>query len=244
MDSWSIVNQLGLAIKRPTYGVVVYGSADPLPNPAELLLTQLVAEHYRLGWKFFNYCHGKNLYTTVSEIWPNPQGVFNLESIIPLDLTLGKISEEIWKLRKEPVIVAHLSDGSTLRATSCPEKKWSKRRCQMTICDLHRFGGWLGGSAIHYLLRIWAEKEDDVLFICPFQEKGHVYHIYRGIKRKLFILTPFLKFVPPKRLMLPDWAPAPWEYWQNLPASLRKRVKKKAKALIFSGDRRIEINLL
>jgi len=247
MNTWDVVSQLGLVVEKPwPECVLVYGSADPLPNPAELLLTQLVASRCKLGWWFFVYRHGKNLPLTVPKDWCNPPGVFNIENVIPQGITLGEMAKEIWRLREEAVIVAHLSD-STLRATSNPEKKWSGRWATMTIPELHERGGWLGGAGIHYILRLWAEHTDDVIFICPFQEKGRVYEIYKGVSRPLFIRAPFVKFVPPARLKLqlklPDWAPAPWWYWRELPASFRRRVRKEVQTRLFSEERRIEIFL-
>jgi len=243
MDSWAVVSELGLVVKpTPTHGVVVYGSADPLPNPAELMLTQLVASRYKLDSWFFVYEHGKNLHMP-SDVDSRslPPQVFYLESIVP-EITLGDMAREIYRLRQEPVVVAH-TPSTTLRATSRPEEKWSGGWDCFTIRQLHKKEGWLGGSAIHYLLRLWAEKMEEVLYICPFQEKGRVYEIYKGVSRPLFILAPFVKFVPPARLKLPEWAPAPWGYWLSLPASFRRRVRKKVKRRILSGERRIEIPL-
>jgi hypothetical protein len=176
--------------------------------------------------------------------WVNPPGVFYLEEILPRDMTLGEMALKIWQLRQEPVIVAHLANGtSTLRTTSDPYRKWSGEWRSATIHQLHRAGGWLGGSSIHFLLRLWAENRKEVLFICPFQEKGRVYEIYAGLSRPAFVLTPFLRFVPPKKLGLPDWAPSPWGYWLSLPAAFRRRVRKEVMRRIWSGEHRIEIPL-
>jgi hypothetical protein len=141
------------------------------------------------------------------------------------------------------VVIAHIPGGNPLRATSDPWKKWSGDWASYDIHQLHEAGGWLGGSSIHYLLRLWAEEREWVLFICPFQEKGRVYEIYAGL-RPAFIPTPFMRFVPPARLGLPSWAPSPWSYWKSLPAAFRRRVKKEVKWRIWSsGERRIEIPL-
>jgi hypothetical protein len=206
--------------------MLVYGSADPYPNPAELLLTQLVASLHRLKWRFFVYQHGKNLNFLLNEETSLPPEIFPFEYIIPETLTLGKMAEEIWRLRQEPAIVCHLPNGSVLRATSDPFRKWSGGWAFATISQLHQAGGWLGGSAVHFILRLWAEDRGEVLYICPFQEKGRVYEIYRGFSRPLFITTPFVRFVPPARLGLPSWSPAPWSYWKTLPANFRRRVRK------------------
>ena len=241
--SWKVVQQLGLVVESPNSELLVYGSADPLPNPAELYMTQIVASRYKMGWMFFVYSHGKNLLMTVPRGWVNPPGVFNLENIIPPNLTLGEIARAIWQLRKEATIIAHLSPNSLLRATFYPEKKWLKGVHEMTIRQLHEAGGWLGGSAIHFLLRLWAEEMEEVLYLCPFQEKGRVYEIYKGVRRKLFLLTPFVRFVPPARLGFPSWVPTPWWYWRSLPASFRRRVRKEVKKRMLLGERRIEIPL-
>ena len=242
--NWGVVQDLGLVVEKPEPGqVLVYGSADPLPNPAEFMLTQLVAARYRLGWGFFIYRNGKNLNLfPLNELTSHPPGVFCLEAIIPKELTLGDMAQQIWRLRQEPVIVAHRPDGCVLRATSHPSRNWSGRWTNATISQLHQAGGWLGGSGIHYVLRLWAEERPWVLYICPFQEKGRVYEIYAGLSRPAFILTPFLRFVPPARLGLPSWAPAPWGYWLSLPAAVRRRVKKEVRRRLW-WERRIEIPL-
>jgi hypothetical protein len=248
--TWAVVQSLGLVVSRPEPGkVLVYGTSDPLPNPAELMLTQLVASRYKLSWNFFVYLNGNNLPIMLNQkvdyrfLRPNPANVFNLESIIPKELTLGEMAREIWMFRNEPTIVGHLANGAVLRATSDPWKKWSGDWASYTIPQLHETGGWLGGSAIHYLLRLWAEDRPWVIFACPFQEKGRVYEIYRGFKRTLFILVPFLRFVPPLKLGLPDWAPAPWLYWLSLPRYYRKKVRREVMGRLLSGERRIEIQL-
>jgi hypothetical protein len=235
---------LGLVVSRPEPDkILVYGSSDPYPNPAEFLLTQLVAKRHQLGWRFFTYRHGRNISMPVDPGWINPPGVFNFESIIPETLNLGEMAEEIWRLRQEPVIVAHLPNGSVLRATSDSWKKWSGSWAYAAIPQLHQAGGWLGGSSIHFILRLWAEERPWVLFACPFQEKGRVYEIYRGFKRPLFLLTPFVRFIPPSQLGLPEWAPAPWLYWITLPASYRSRIRKEVKKRLKNRKRRIEISL-
>jgi hypothetical protein len=235
---------LGLVVEKAEPGqVLVYGSADPLPNPAELMLTQLVASSCKLGWQFFVYKHGRNLPVSVDDRWVNPPGVFDLETIISKGLTLGELAREVWRLRQEPVIVAHLRDGGVLRATSHPSRNWSGKWTNATISQLHEAGGWLGGSAIHFLLRLWAEERGWVLYACPFQEKGRVYNLYTGLSRPVFILTPFVRFVPPDKLGLPPWAPAPWGYWRTLPASFRRRVRKEVMRRLKDGERRIEILL-
>jgi hypothetical protein len=249
--TWAVVQGLGLVVSRPEPGqCLVYGSSDPLPNPAELMLTQLVASRYKLSWNFFVYLNGNNLPIMLNQkvvdyrfLRPNSENVFNLESIIPKELTLGELAKEIWRLRQEPTIIAHLSNGFKIRATSDPHKKWPSAASSKTIHQLHKTNGWLGGSAIHFILRLWAEERHDILYICPFQKKGRVYDIYRGFKRPLFILVPFLRFVPPLKLGLPDWAPAPWLYWLSLPAFYRKKVRMEVMRRLFSGECRIEIQL-
>jgi hypothetical protein len=242
--TWRVVQNLGLVVEKAEPGqVLVYGSADPLPNPAELMLTQLVASRHKVGWRFFVYKSGKNLNPfPLNELTSLPPGVFLLEHIIP-ELTLGEMAKEIWRLRGEPSIVVHLPGGVTLRATSDPSRKWSGGWASATISRLHEAGGWLGGSAIHYLLRLWAEERPWVFFACPFLSKGRVYEIYRGFKRFLFLPTPFVRFVPPARLGLPSWAPAPWSYWKSLPAAFRRRVRKEVMRRIKNGELRIEIPL-
>jgi hypothetical protein len=242
--TWEVVQNLGLVVEKHEPGqVLVYGSSDPLPNPAELLLTQLVAKRHQLGWRFFIYRHGRNLPMPEDPQWVNPPGVFNLEHVIPMGLTLGEMAREIWKLREEPSVIAHLPGGSILRATSNPWKKWSGGWASTTIPQLHESGGWLGGSGIHFILRLWADNNREVIYVCPYQEKGRVYEIYAGLSRPVFILTPFLRFVPPARLGLPSWAPAPWGYWRSLPAAFRRRVKKEVIKRLKSGERRIEVYL-
>jgi hypothetical protein len=245
MDTtWSVVKNLGLVVEKPEPGqCLVYGSADPLPNPAELMLTQLVASCYKLRWQFFIYRHGRNIPMPVDPRWVNPPVVFYFENIIPEGLTLDEIAKEVFRLRQEPAIVAHLGLPNPLRATNKPETKWPSTWSKLTVAHLHDLGGWLGGSAIHLILRLWAEDRKEVLFTCPFQEKGRVYTLYAGLSRPAFVLTPFVRFVPPDKLGLPPWAPAPWGYWRTLPASFRRRVRKEVMWRLKNGERRIEIPL-
>jgi hypothetical protein len=243
--SWSVVAQLGLTIKNPKPGqLVVYGSADPLPNPAEIILTQIVASKHELNWKFFIYRHGRNLSMSVDEklLQSLPPQVFCLEDVIPKDLTLGEMAQEIFRLREECVIVVHLPEGRVLRATSRPEKKWPSHWASATITELHEAGGWLGGSAIYYLLRLLAEERNEILYVCPFQSKGRVYRVFAGL-RPLFVLVPFVRLVPPDRLCLPNWAPTPPEYWLSLKPEIRLRIRKEVEKRVLSGELRIEIPL-
>jgi hypothetical protein len=242
--TWAVVQRLGLVTEKPEAGqILVYGSSDPYPNPAEFFLTQFIASYYRLGWLFFIYRHGKNLPMPMDNQWTPPPGVVWFEYIVPNDLTLGEMARKIYRLRDESVIVAHLPDGYTLRAVNNPEKKWPDGWSSMTIHQFHKTGGWLGGSSIHYLYRLWAEKSGIMLFLCPFLSKGRVYRIYKGFPRPLFVLAPFVWFVPPAKLGLPSWAPTPWHYWKFLPAAFRRRVRKEVMQRILSGEQRIEIQL-
>jgi len=153
--TWEIVLSLGLVVEKPEPGqVLVYGSSDPYPNPAEFLLTQLVAKRHQLSWSFFTYRHGRNIPMPEDPRWVNPPGVFALESILPKELTLGEMARAIFHFRKEPSIVAHLPHGVVLRATSDPFRKWPGGWASMTISQLHQAGGWLGGSGIHFILRL------------------------------------------------------------------------------------------
>jgi hypothetical protein len=241
--TWSVVQKLGLVVEEPeSEQCLVYGSSDPYPNPAELILTQLIASRYQLGWRFFTYEHGKNLFP-LNELTPQPPKTFLLEHLIPHELTLGEMGQEVFRIRRETVIVGHLPNGSVLRVTSNPFRKWSGDWASMTIHQFHEAGGWLGGTAIHFLLRLWAEGQPEVFYPCPYQEKGRVYETYRGFPRPLFVLTSFIRFIPPARMGLPEWAPAPWSYWLSLPAAFRRRVRKEVKKRIWSGERRIEIPL-
>lgn len=244
-STWEVVRALGLVVEKPKPSqVLLYGSSDPLPNPAEIMLTQVVASRYEIKWQFFIYRHGRNLPMSVNEklLQSLPPQVFYLEDVIPKDLTLGEMAQEIFRLRKECVIVAHLSDGRLLRATSQPEKKWSGHWASATIVELHKAGGWLGGSSIYYLLRLLAEERNEVLYLCPFQSKGRVYRIFAGM-RPLFVLVPFVRLVPPDRLGLPSWAPTPPEYWLSLKPEIRVRIRKEVEKKVLSGEFRIEIPL-
>ena len=218
-DSWSVVEGLGL-LQVHNYAsshVIVYGCSDPEPNPAELMLTQGIAEVLGLPWRFFIYRHGKNLKSggTFTPRWP----ICYLEEIIEevelSEVPLKELAQEIFHLRGEHCIVARREDGSVLRTDT------DKKRFPASIRELHRQGGWLGGSSIHYILRLWAEKNSNVVYLCPFQQKGRVYNIYRWC-RPLFIPAPFLQISPPKWLNLPDWAPLLWKQWRELSASRRR----------------------
>ncbi|GIW67444.1 MAG: hypothetical protein KatS3mg096_312 [Candidatus Parcubacteria bacterium] len=238
--TWELVQGLGLVVEKPlNEGIIVYGSADPLPNPAELILTQLVSSSRQLPLRFFVYRHCRNLHLEIPTNFVCPPGVFYLEDIIFQDLLLSEMAREIFRLRNsEPVIICYLPrpgrEPKKFRGTDVP---------RITIAELHQEGGWLGGNAIHFILRLYAEEHPEVLYICPFQRKGRVYEIYKGMRRKIFILTPFLRLIPPPRLGLPEWAPTPWTYWLSLPASFRRRVRKIINHRLFAGERRIEITL-
>jgi hypothetical protein len=232
---------LGLVAQPKPDQVVVYGSADPLPNPAELMLTQLVAHRLGIGWRFFVHRHGKNLVLDVPENCVNPPGVFYFENIIPEDINLRALAEEVWRFREEPVVIAHRPDGRSIRAS-----KKVKDVPDVTISQLHAKGGWPGGSAIHFLLRRYAEKHPEVLYICPFQQKGRVYEIYKGVGRGLFILTPFVRIAPPSEEAPGGWEPLSWKRWRSLPAAARRLarswIKQELKNFFrWGGPPRIEI---
>lgn len=220
-SSWGVVisEDIGITDLEVCKGkFLVYGSADPLPNPGELLLIESVASE--LGtwdWNFFVYGHGKNLPMEVPEGWCPPPGIFYLEKIIPQGLTLREMAEAVFRLRREPVILAHMPNGRHLRATS-----HVKEVPDITISDLHEQGGWLGGSAIHYLLRLWAEKHPEIIYICPYQQKGRVYRVYRGVVRPLFVLVPFVRLCPPPGLAPGGWEPLPWGIWRVLSSRARR----------------------
>ncbi|GEM_PF-3423429 len=245
-SSWGVVLALGLATDKPEPDqLLVYGSSDPQPNPAELLLLEVVAKLFGLNFRFFVYRNGKNMPMEKLPEEVKLPWLFYLEDIIPPGLTLGEMAVAIWKLRDEPAVVAHLPQ-STLRATSEPTKKWPKGVPNLTVHDLHELGGYLGGSGIHYVLAEWAKKMPRVLYLCPYQKKGRVYEVYQKFKeevevpRPLFVPTPFVHFKPPKNLGLPEWAPTPWYYWRSLPAAYRRRVRKEVERRI-KREKRIEI---
>lgn len=240
MNSWDVVRGLNLVVEKAE-GVLLYGSSDPMPNPSELLLTQEVAAILGSDWRFFVYRHGKNIPIVVPKDYVNPPGVFDLETIIPQDLNLRDVATKVFQLRREPVVVAHRSDGRPIRATTR-----EKEVPDIKIHELHASGGWLGGSAIHYILRLYAEKNRNILYICPFQTKGRVYEIYAGMGRKLFCLTPFVRIAPPPRLAPQGWEPLDWNLWRALPRSARHTarliIKEVLKEFFRRGEpRRIEI---
>jgi len=236
--SWGVVQKLGLVAQPQPGLVLVYGSADPLPNPAELLLTQLVANKLGLGWRFFVYRNGKNLALDAGD-YVNPPGVFNLESIIPEELSLRQLAKEIWNLRGEPVVIAHHPDGRPIRATSK-----TKNIPNVTLGQLHTEGGWFGGNTIHFLLRKYAEEHTEVVYLCPFQTKGLVYRVYEGIDRPLFILTPFIRIAPKE--VFEGWEPITWSEWLSLPAAARRQarriIRRELERFFRRGEpRRIEV---
>jgi len=223
-STWGVVIKLDLVAQPEQINkdmILVYGSADPAPNPGELMLTQLIAKKLGIRWRFFVYQHGKNLGTLQHEL-VIPEGIFRLEEILPVEVSLRTLAKEIWELRQEPVIVAHLpeqgKDVRKVRATSeggVPD---------ISLDELHNKGGWLGGNGIHYFLRKYAEVNPEILYICPFQQKGRVYEIYKGVERRLFILTPFVRIAPPPEEAPQGWEPITWGRWcsvsgyQNLAA--------------------------
>lgn len=229
--TWSVVSELGLVAQPESDQVLVYGSADPAPNPAELILTQLTAGQLGLPWRFFIYLHGKNLGGTGQEF--NIPEVFYFENIIPEDMNIRDLAEVIWNLRREPVIVAHRPDGRPVRAT-----KKVNDIPDLTLSQLYKMGGWLGGAAIHYFLRKYAEEHSEILYICPFQMKGLVYQIYQGVGRGLFVLTPFVRIAPPKAPA--GWEPLTWREWLALPASARRRARRIIRRELKNFSRRLE----
>lgn len=245
-STWGVVQNLGLEVtlrEEVKTKTVVYGSADPLPNPGEFLLTELIATRFlQMTWQFFVYCHGKNLPMAVPPAYVKPRRVFSLEEIIPQGMSLKEMAAEIFRLRQEPVVVAHLKD-KVIRATT----KIKDVPC-LTIGELHQEDGWLGGSSIHFLLRLYAEEKGDVVYLCPFSSKGRVYLIYQGVKRPLFIFTPFVRIQPPPQMAPGGWEPLPWLYWLSLPAiahqRARKLIEKSIERFLQCGDReprRIEV---
>lgn len=244
-SNWGVVSRLGLEIvpkKLNGPRTLVYGSADPLPNPAELILIQLTASKLGLGWRFFVYKHGRNLPMFVPENWNNLPGVFDLENIVPSDLSLRELAKEIFLLRREPVIVAHRPDGRTIRATSTKLADIP----DITINVLHEQGGWLGGAAIHFILRLWAEKDPGVVYLCPFSSKGRVYEVYKGVGRQLFVLSPFVHIQPPPSMTSNVWEPITWNLWRTIPATARRHawrlIRREIKRFFRWGEpRRIEI---
>jgi len=242
-SSWGVVRNLGLEIdpkEMSSTTIVIYGSADPMPNAGELLLTQLTASKLGLPWKFFIYRHGKNLPMAVPPAYVKPRRVFSLEEIIPQGMSLKEMAAEIFRLRREPVVVAHLKD-KLIRATTKIKDVPS-----LTIREIHESGGWLGGSGVHFLLRLYAEEKGSIIYICPFQEKGRVYLIYQGVKRPLFILTPFVRIVPPPGLAPGGWEPLSWPLWRALPVrsrrAARRLIRREIEKFFRRGEpRRIEL---
>jgi len=239
--TWGVVTELGLVAQpdEMSNGIVMYGSADPAPNPAELILTQLVASRLGMPWRFFVYRHGKNFAKNTESSWYfNPPGVFDLERITPA-VNLRELAAEIWNLRHEPVIIAHRPDGRPIRATAK-----TKDVPSLSIGQLHAEGGWLGGSSIHYILRLYAEEHREVICICPFQTKGRVYQLYQGVGRGLFVLTPFVRIAPP--VAPGGWEPLTWSEWRALPEIARRRayqlIKEQLENFFRDGEpRRIEL---
>ncbi len=244
MDSWSTVQQLGLVTENIKGKILFYGTSDPLPNPGELLLTQMLASNLDVSWKFFVYRHGKNISMEVPEDCAYPPNVITLEEIIPGSLNLRTIAQEVFRLRREAVVIAHL-DKKAIRATTSSLKDIP----DITIEELHCRGGWLGGSGIHYCLRLYAEITSQVVYLCPYQEKGRVYEIYKEVKREdkdLFVLAPFVRIQPPPSMAPNGWEPMTWKMWRALPAKVRRlarlKIKREIKQFFRRGEpRRIEI---
>lgn len=221
-SSWEVVKKLQLVVtslprRSKKKKFLIYGSADPMPNPAELLITQKTSIELGFIWRFFVYQHGKNLSLTIPDNYQNPPGVFYLEDIIPHYYSLRDLAKSVFQLRQEPVIIAHWPDGRAIRATTTRLKDIP----DISIASLHQMGGWLGGSGIHYFLRLYAENNFEILYICPFQEKGRVYEIYKGINRPLFVLSPFVRLCPPPNLVKEGWEPLSWDIWRQLPSKAR-----------------------
>jgi len=262
-STWGVVRKLGLEIDQGKLSpdqVIVYGSADPLPNPAELLLTQLVVSHQNQPWKFFVYIHGRNLEKVILRRVDEPERkvnelqkrynlpIFCLEDIIPEGLTLGEMSRRIFEIRKDDLVVARLWDNTPLRATVDPERNWFGNWASREVSDLHKCGGWLGGAGIHYVLRLLAQEDEKIVYLCPFQRKGLVYKLYSGFQRPLFLCVPFLRFVPPRSHRAgqcrEDWVPLSWEEWEDLSPLTRESIENEVKKrLSDGGERRIEIQV-
>ena len=269
-DTWSVVKQLSLVVKSPVElmgKMLVYGCSDPfyLHNPAELMLTDLLAEQLGASRWFFIYKHGKNLIKyyrshgidllsvlcknygierkwlqNYDDSYPSPPGMRSLESIIdealPKEFRIRDLAREIWELtrngsRKRAVKVCYLSDGRTIRATN--KKEELEKIPDISIEKMHQDGGYLAGAAIHFVLRKYAEQSSNVLYLCPFQEKGLVYELYKGINRQLFLLAPFVRISPPPELVIKGWEPIVFPVWRKaLTKGERKAIRRYVKTYI------------
>jgi hypothetical protein len=252
-SSWYVVSKLGLLADWRSNNLrkcVIYGSADPLPNPGEYLLTYLTATLLHESFRFFVYSNGQNLKTIKKSNIKNrmPSNVFQLEEWLGAlrNLSVRDICAEVWKLRNEPVIVAHL-DNRVFRATS--KIRELTQIPDISIDSLHKGGGWLGGSGIHYVLRrkFEALNSERIWFLCPYQSKGKVYEIYRGFDGAIFLPVPFVRIIPPPEEAPQGWEPMTWQRWERLDNNTKViiiNIIRKGLQKFFSGNeafRRLEV---
>jgi hypothetical protein len=262
-SSWEVINRYGVAInvnveeielmkknskeKNSEEITLVYGSSDPWPNPAELILLQETAVLLNLKWKFFIYTKGKNhplakIQKDVSNgnNFKKNKVIFDLEEIIKIEDKLDQIAEEIFKIRGDVIIARHKDDE--MRAKNLKEKKDEN----FTIENLHQEGGWLGGNAIHYYLRKWMTKENNLILLTPYTEKGLIFKMYDVLKKRclpifsLFISPVFYKWNE-------NWVPISWREWRALNKKTRKEIRREVKKIIeqflFKGEKILRVDI-
>lgn len=109
-----------------------------------------------------------------------------------MDLTINKLIEEISLRRtyRNQYKVCHIPE---LGLNDVYNNQKLGDFGDMTIFDLHKNGGWLSGTSIHFVLRIFMENSEETL-IAPWNDTGDIFQIYEGSNAR-FLPCPALYLV-------------------------------------------------
>lgn len=249
-DVHSVVRRLGLDVEVPI-GQVVYGTSSQEIHLSEYLLTAAVAAYFQQEAIFFTYENGRSTEESKSQsrkISPSSdlsqvEMIARLNEWLGVEVVLSSLRDIVqemgfWEVRVGDFVsrLSQLRRGQFLVLHFPNRVYYNRSKLQkiagMTIADVHDQGGWLAGSAIHYVLREWGENRG-ITFLAPWSDKGLVYSFYKGTANH-FLLTPYLLLCPP----IPD----PWwltfhigsfvsllEQW---PGNVKDMVKRKILSIV------------
>ncbi|MEK7600342.1 MAG: hypothetical protein AAB463_00055 [Patescibacteria group bacterium] len=213
---------------------ILYGTSDPVPNVAELVLTAIAASVFRLPALFSVYEGGRTEYADLSRERSRElvvgsdvpsiadsirivSGWLGLEiPLIPFerifalggvwDVPLADMAKAMLAVQHKPLRFCYVPADPEPQVVYT-DGRWVKRNGTLTVAELHNRGGWLGGAGIHYALRQFAEGHPDHIHLVPFGMKGEVYRTYRRTdgQKTRFALVPQLHIQP--RNASPEWLP-------------------------------------
>lgn len=223
-NTQAVATRSGVVVATMVDSELWYGTSDPAPNLSELLLTAAVGRSFRQPAAFSVYNGGRTEFSELSmnssrallggasipgveeslrvvlEWFEQPQvRIISFEEIIRgsgvWDMSIRDVASELLELRGVATKLCYrrLADGPKVVETN---SRFIRTNGSMTFGDLHHNrGGWLAGSAIHYVLRRWTMNGGKCVHLVPFGIKGRVYQIYRGSGTK-FVLVPSLSIFP------------------------------------------------